>query len=941
MGRTLFAEKVLPINNYNTKKTMAYQHFYSCVPARVSMFNKVDGYDTFVASDIFTKDYIDDNLSPLLEYRPTKYELPIIRRGKLPPAYCQFKGKQNQIIQSCVSYIPSDYTGERSAFLIHTIVLTDEEKTAADALYDRQVVNPALFKTDIADFKITRASGSPKNNYPQLEYKVERIPAVEALVTQYDPVPLKRLIYALLLTACGKGKTVFVTLNKPLDELSAAALELMNTLLQVFPHTLRDNISFVTYLSEYNKLNVFDVKFLPADCMPPVGKGYMFNMTRSMADGIRDDDYRANEQVVNFLYGLLTNKPLRSRFIKFAERAVTLEPAFKTPNIKNFTAMVTLFRQICRAFTEKQLLPDDDRVLDMFKTYEKYRTILSPSERCVVYNSLTRYKRLHKAIPPQVFAKVCKLYPDEPERVRVSVMKIMLDLIHTDIMRDKLFAFIKSNFDSESQRSRSLICRNLVRVYYGGFLQSQILALYSEHFGEESEGTQDYIFSRLMLSIRTPAVQEPLLAFLQKYYDRLTDNQKRVLYRTLFEMLPEADELSGLIIGFINDHVIHESDEFVALVTDKLVKIVDAECRKASNLIGLIFAQGGFCEKVILSVLLTQWSQRKIFKQYLQLLADSDFLRTADSLYNCFVAAPHADKHVVAQVRKVADDKLLPNAQNCDFFHLSRINDRYVRYARQNADSVWLDTCNNLADTCLASAIKLRVTDCFNYRNATERIAQVIAYADKYPFVKEAERYAAVVAVQSLLDGGEPYAALAGLETIRTKRAESVNVAQLLENALLANVKDRIVAGEDAGKICDIAMVTSFARGALFDFDKVYQTVYPGLDRLYSRQAGNDSRAMQRVVSQATMETLSAMCLSTVRMRSSGASDRVKDSVLVANNKNGALGTCVGKHVSALNGADNATLRNRLAESGDETLVKDVNLKRGGILGVLGGLFKK
>ena len=112
---------------------MAYQHFYSCVPARASMFNKVDGYDTFVASSIFTKEYIDDNLSPLLEYRPTKYELPIIRRGKLPPVYCQFKGKQNQIIQSCISYIPSDYTGERSSCMIHSLVISDAEKQEFDA----------------------------------------------------------------------------------------------------------------------------------------------------------------------------------------------------------------------------------------------------------------------------------------------------------------------------------------------------------------------------------------------------------------------------------------------------------------------------------------------------------------------------------------------------------------------------------------------------------------------------------------------------------------------------------------------------------------------------------------------------------------------------------------------------------------------------------------
>lgn len=921
---------------------MAYQHFYSCVPARASMFNKVDGYDTFVASSIFTKEYIDDNLSPLLEYRPTKYELPIIRRGKLPPVYCQFKGKQNQIIQSCISYIPSDYTGERSSCMIHSLVISDAEKQEFDAQYDRQVLNPAMFVTDIAEFKITRATTSPKFNYPETEYKAERILAVESLVTAYDPVPLKRFIYALLLAACGKGKTVYVTLNKPLEQLSSAALDLMNTLLQVFPHTLRDNISFVTYLSEYNKLNLFDVKFLPADCMPQMsGKGYMFNMTRSMPDGIRDEDYRAAELVVNFMYGLLTNKPLRSRFIKFAERAVVQEPSLKQPNIKNLIAMVTLFRQICKAFTEKQLLPDDDRVLDMFKTYEKYRTILSPSERCLVYNSLTRYKRLHQAIPQQVFNKIVKLYPDEPEKVKVTVMKIMLDLIHTDIMRDKLFAFIKSNFDSEPQRSRSLICRNLVRVYYGGFLQSQILTLYSEHFGEESESTQDYIFSRLMLSIRTPAVQQPLMVFLQKYYDTFTYNQKKVLYRTFFEMLPEADELADLILDFINAHAERETDEVTEIVTDRLVKIVDQEARKTGKLIDLVFKNGGFCEKTVLTVMLPQWNQRKIFRRYLELLKESDFLRAADSLYNCFVAAPHVDKHVVTAVKKEADDKLLANAQNCDFFRLARIVDKYTRYANQNADSVWLSVCTNLVDSCLDPALKARICDCFNYKQLGEKLAQTLNYAEKYAFLKDSQYYNAVVAAQTLLDGKPAYGALGGLESIRAKRAECFNIAQAAESALLGEVKDRIVGGEDVAPICDVAMVVGYLRTAAFDYERVYQLLYPGYDRLYARQAGNDSRAMQKVVSLATCETLVTVVRSTLRMRSSDASETLKNSVLGKNGQQGALGKLVAKHVSALNGADLARLRQVLTESGDEQLVKDVNLKKGGLLGILGGLFGK
>lgn len=915
---------------------MAYQHFYSCVPARVSMFNKVDGYDTFAASDIFTREYIDDNLSPLLAYRPGKYELPLIRQGLLPPAYCQFVGKQKQIIQSCISYIPLDYTGERSSFMIHTLVLTDEERNAAAAVSDRQVLNPALFVTDISDFKVTRASGSPKYNYPTLDYMAERISAVETLATAYDPVPLKRFIYALLLAACGKGKTVYVTLNKPLAELSSSALELMNTVMQVFPHNIRDNISFVTYLSEYNKLNMFDVKFLPQDCMPTGGgKGYVFNMTRSLADGIRDEDYRTNEQVVNFFYGLLTNKPLRSRFVKFAEHAVTQEPSMKQPTFKNLTAMVTLFRQICRAFTEKQLLPDDDRVLAMFETYEKYRAILSPSERCVVYNSLTRYKRLHQAIPPKVFNKLCKLYPDEPERVKVSVMKIVLDLIHTDVMRDKLFAFIKSNFDSESARSRSAICRNLVRVYYGGFLQTQILQLYNDHFGEETESTQDYIFNRLMLSIRKPSVQQPLMTFLQKYYPVLTVNRKRVLYRTFFEMLPEADALAELILDFVNGHADKDSDEVTALISERFVKIVDAESRKSDALFALVFKHGGFCEKTILAVLLTEWTQRKVFKQYCALLAESDFLRAADSLYNCFIAAPHADKNVAAAVRRQVDDKMLANAKNCDFFRLAKIVERYSKYSARNTDSVWTAACDKLVSDCLVPALKLRICDCFNHRHIVERTAQAVEIADKYNLA-DADGYGAVVAAKTLFDGGSPYKALGGLCKIANRRAECVNIANATESLLLTNVKDRIVDGNETPYICDLLMVAGYLRTTKIDLENTYKAMYPGFERLLSRKAGNDSRAMQKVVPQATAETVATVVESVARLAETDKT--MCDGILHGNGDN--LQKFVARHVSGINGAELASLRSRVDALGDD-IAKAVNLKKGGILGILSGLFRK
>ena len=38
---------------------MAYQHFYSRVPARVSMYHKADGFDTFAHSEGLERDFIE------------------------------------------------------------------------------------------------------------------------------------------------------------------------------------------------------------------------------------------------------------------------------------------------------------------------------------------------------------------------------------------------------------------------------------------------------------------------------------------------------------------------------------------------------------------------------------------------------------------------------------------------------------------------------------------------------------------------------------------------------------------------------------------------------------------------------------------------------------------------------------------------------------------
>lgn len=50
---------------------MALQHFYSRIPARASMFNKSDSYDTFACSDGLTREFIERELSIIDDYKPT------------------------------------------------------------------------------------------------------------------------------------------------------------------------------------------------------------------------------------------------------------------------------------------------------------------------------------------------------------------------------------------------------------------------------------------------------------------------------------------------------------------------------------------------------------------------------------------------------------------------------------------------------------------------------------------------------------------------------------------------------------------------------------------------------------------------------------------------------------------------------------------------------
>ena len=102
---------------------MAYQHFYSRVPARVSMYNKSDGFDTFAHSEGLSREFIERELAVVYENKLSKIDMAVIRHGEFLPVYLQTSTRSGALVQSCISYMSRDYTGERSAYLAHSLIL--------------------------------------------------------------------------------------------------------------------------------------------------------------------------------------------------------------------------------------------------------------------------------------------------------------------------------------------------------------------------------------------------------------------------------------------------------------------------------------------------------------------------------------------------------------------------------------------------------------------------------------------------------------------------------------------------------------------------------------------------------------------------------------------------------------------------------------------------
>ena len=720
---------------------MAKQHFYSRVPAKMSLFNKMVGYDTFAHSEGLTREFIETELSAVYDNAPIKEDAEAIRAGILPDAYCQFVSADGKLVQSAVKYLAQDYTGERSSYMTHSLVLSDSEKSAHLGDYKKAPFDPSPFTTDITAFDLTSFDSVPITDYPEVEIPAAQAAPADLITEKYDTGMLKRLIYSLLSVCSGKSKAVFLELHSNVATLSRDSLDFLNAVFAIFPYNMRETMSFVTYAGDVTKFTSFKIRCLPdrsADI--PQSKGITIKMAAKDYVGVTDENVAANAQIVDFFYSLLKNDEMRYEFLAFYDNAVSVIPGLAKTSFKTVGDIVTLFKVLCPYYEGSAVITDDDAVLDFVTIYEKLRTAVKDEYRENALDCLKRYPLTHTAIPKNVFSKVTKIYPTETAQSKKGIMATVLDLIHTDAMREKLFAFIKDNYENEDEDSRRVIMDNVFRVYYGGFLQTQILDFADARFDTEPAETRMNMVERLLLTIRTPSVQDKVVKFIRNHYAGFTEEEKEKFYITFFEMIPEGDKLSRILAETVDDIVEPEREEYVA---EGLLSIVEADERKSDpKVCTVLTGKCGFCERTVAKKVFGDWSKRKIVDTFISAVCKKDFIPRLETVSEIWHACPEMNS-TVSDKLLTSVEQSLKSAKVTVFAALDGIEilDKLKTEVRESAAFV-----DKLINSSLKSLAQSTIPTVFDLKRFPDGIASLTERAKTHKFILSASEYEPVKA---------------------------------------------------------------------------------------------------------------------------------------------------------------------------------------------------
>lgn len=299
---------------------------------RSGIFRATEGFDTVAASDGLDAVFIKKQLHPFCGYdAPAE----LVSRGEkddasYPPAIHLFHTEGGDTVLGRSVYQSADFTGLRSAFLTHNYIIPAARQNEIVTHY-RDYVEAAFAERYVPEIgrQLPELEHIPQNP----RYAQEGLPRLmaEKLLHELklDEKTFKRLLFAVM-TAVGEGrKKVYVALDVPAEQISAAASALVQVLYASLPFEQRRRLGFITYAKEPQSRKFIHLQFVERGSIRPndreIEKDYVFDLATGRAP--QDELEEGRQPYLEIVWKAIGDLDQLQEFHRFADEMLAgMEP---------------------------------------------------------------------------------------------------------------------------------------------------------------------------------------------------------------------------------------------------------------------------------------------------------------------------------------------------------------------------------------------------------------------------------------------------------------------------------------------------------------------------------------------------------------------------------------------------------------------------------------
>lgn len=452
---------------------MAYIHHYASVPARLSLFNRCNGNDTYAKSGAVTREFAENEILGKFKLKFTKPLLELIDNGKQDDVFIRRFAADGSTVLTHLSFQLRDYTGEKPGVLVDSLVVSEKEELNAMSVPDSGIMPLRAFEYSPLAEMLADASATANGDCGENIYELMPAFDLPGWFASAGARTVKSLLY-MLLTA-KKGDEVYALypmsqlISQSHGEFAKITLAYFNCLTTVLPAYVRHRITFAVGCMPCDAFKGCMLKVRPLEgFVRPDSRCNAALLTKD-ANYVNDiDAYYAVEHELDYLCSFYSNERARHYFADFSYRVSSTVPEYRDFDTCRFFDMLRCFACI-----------DDDSMSDMTNniqrldnlicTFLTLRDALNEHERLALYALLMKYAELKAEPSAVILTLLLDAYKSETLPCRALIIRALDAMLSSGISQMRIITFFDGIAADETEVNKLRIRNALKSITKGKY----------------------------------------------------------------------------------------------------------------------------------------------------------------------------------------------------------------------------------------------------------------------------------------------------------------------------------------------------------------------------------------------------------------------------------------------------------------------------------------